>query len=60
MAVRDTDKKAHNKFNREKMTSISIRLHNVSDAELIEIYKSIPDKAKWFRSALRKYKEESK
>ena len=56
--VKDYDKRSHKKYNREKMTSISFRLHNESDAELLEIYRSIPDKMKWFRQALRQHKEE--
>lgn len=58
MPVKEYDKQSHKKYNREKMTSISFRLHNVSDAELIEVYRSIPDKMKWFREALKREKEE--
>ena len=57
MPVKDYDKRAHNKYNREKMVTISVRLHKVNDAELIEVYKSIPDKAQWIRKVLRKEKE---
>lgn len=55
--VKEYDKKAHNKYNREKMVAISVRLHKVNDADLIEKYKSIPDKAKWFRKVLREYRK---
>lgn len=53
----DKDKKARydNQYHREKMLSISIRLHRESDAELIEKYRRIPDKAGWFREMLRKH-----
>ena len=46
---------AANKYNREKMKSIAFRLHKVSDADLIEIYESIPDKMAWFRQCLKEY-----
>lgn len=58
MPVKEYDKRSHKKYNREKMTSISFRLHNVTDADLLEVYRSIPDKMKWFREALRREKEE--
>lgn len=53
------DKKAQydNQYHREKMLSISIRLHRESDAELIEKYRSIPDKVGWFRKMLREHTE---
>ena len=55
--VRESDRRAHRKYNREKMKSIAFRLHRVSDAELIEIYESIPDKMAWFRESLKNYKK---
>ena len=59
MAERKYDK-AHkarydNQYHREKMVSISIRLHKESDAELIEKYRKITDKADWFRRMLREH-----
>ena len=57
MPVKDYDKRAHNKYNREKMVTISVRLHKVNDADLIETYKSIPDKAQWLRQQLKDYKK---
>lgn len=53
--VRKSEKLAHRKYNKEKMKSIAFRLHRESDAELITIYESIPDKMKFFREALRNY-----
>ncbi len=53
-------KEAHRKYNREKMKSIAFRLHKESDAELIAIYESIPDKMGFFREALRNYAKSGK
>ena len=55
----DKGKKARydNQYHREKMLSISIRLHRESDADLIEKYRAIPDKADWFRKMLREHTE---
>lgn len=53
-------KEARKKYNRNKMKSIAFRLHKESDAELIAIYESIPDKMEFFRSALRNYKKSGK
>lgn len=55
--VKEYDKRAHNKYNREKMVTISVRLHKVNDAELIEKYKAIPDKAQFIRNAIREYEK---
>lgn len=48
-------KEAHKRYNKERMKSISFRLHKESDAELIAIYEAIPDKMEFFREALRNY-----
>ena len=48
------------KYRQEKMYSIAFRLSKVYDQELIETYESIPEKTAWFKSALKKYKEEHK
>lgn len=58
--MRESEKRAHDKYNREKMKSISFRLHRESDADLITIYESIPDKMEFFRQALRNWKKEEK
>lgn len=55
--VSKAQKEANKKFNREKMVSISFRLHKENDADLIRIYESIPNKAEWFRECLRKAAE---
>ena len=52
--VSKAQKEASKKYNRKMMMSISFRLHKESDADLIKIYESIPNKAEWFREALRK------
>ena len=52
--VSNAQKKASMKYNREKMKNISFSLHKETDADLIKIYESIPNKAEWFREALRK------
>lgn len=61
MAERKYDKKKKaqydNQYHREKMLSIAIRLHRESDAELIEKYRRIPDKAGWFRKMLREHSD---
>lgn len=52
--VSEAQKRANKKFNREKMYSITFRLHRANDAELIRIYESIPNKAEWLRECLKK------
>ena len=59
MAERKYDK-AHkarydSQYKKEKMVCIAIRLHKESDAELIEKYRALPDKADWFRRMLREH-----
>lgn len=44
---------AVNRYNKKAMISIAFRLHRETDAELIAIYEAIPNKAEWFRQALR-------
>ncbi len=46
-------------YNRTHTTSCSFRLNNERDADLIEIYRSIPNKAEWFENCLREYKKRS-
>lgn len=52
--VSNAQKEASKKYNRKMMMSIAFRLHRETDKELIEIYESIPNKAEWFREALRR------
>lgn len=56
--MRESEKQAHRKYNRERMKSISFRLHKESDADLIAKYEAIQDKMEFFRWALRNYKKE--
>lgn len=51
--VKEYNKKAHKKWNKEKMVSIAFRLSKERDADLIAIYQSIPNKMEWFRQALK-------
>lgn len=53
--MRESEKQAHRKYNRERMKSISFRLHKESDADLIAKYEAIPDKMEFFRWALKNY-----
>ena len=54
MATSKAQKEASKKYNKKMMMSIAFRLHRESDADLIRIYEAIPNKAEWFREALRK------
>lgn len=55
--VQTPNKKAYDKVYRQKsMLSIAFRLSRSRDAELIEIYESIPNKMEWFRECLTRYK----
>jgi hypothetical protein len=56
--MRESEKQAHRKYNRERMKSISFRLHKESDADLIAKYEAIDDKMAFFRWALRNYEKE--
>ena len=47
-------KEASKRYNKKMMMSIAFRLHRDTDSDLIKIYQSIPNKAEWFREALRK------
>lgn len=50
-------KKNYDKAYRQKaMISIAFRLSKARDADLIEIYESIPNKMEWFRKVLTDYK----
>ena len=46
-------------YKRNMMLSVGFRLHRKSDADLIEVYQSIPDKSEWFRECLREYKNKT-
>ena len=39
-------------YHRTKTLSIAFRLSKEYDKDLIEIYKSIPDKSRWFKESL--------
>ena len=53
MAITEADKRATKKYRQKNMLCIAFRLNKKYDADLIEIYQSIPNKMEWFRSALR-------
>lgn len=47
-------KKAYDlRYNRENRYAITIRLNRQTDADLIQTWESIDNKAAWFRNALR-------
>lgn len=48
-------KEYDNKYKREKKLCIAFRLSRQYDADLIDIYESIPNKMDWFRWALREF-----
>ena len=52
----EVQRKASQKYKAKNIKNISISLSKIYDAELIEIYQSIPDKAGWFKSCLMEYK----
>ena len=54
MMVSEAQKRASQKYNRQNMKNISFSLHKETDKELIAIYEAIPNKAEWFREALKK------
>ena len=56
MAVTEADKRATKKYRQKNMLCIAFRLNKKYDADLIEIYQSIPNKMDWFRNALRETK----
>ena len=56
MAVTEADKRATKKYRQKNMLCITFRLNKKYDADLIEIYQSIPNKMDWFRNALRETK----
>ena len=49
----------YRRYDRENKVQIAIKLNKVTDADLIETYRSIPNKAQWFKECLRKYAAES-
>lgn len=57
MAISEADKRATKKYRKKNMLCIAFRLSRKYDADLIEIYQSIPNKMEWFRSALRATRE---
>jgi hypothetical protein len=41
---------------KENSIPVNIRMNKKTEAEYIEIYKSIPNKSKWFKECLLEYK----
>lgn len=62
--VTDSPKPAYNrkayarKYYQENSVQIAIKLNKVTDSELIEVYRSIPNKSQWFKECLKKYATE--
>lgn len=48
------------RYAREKRTSITFKLSNQYDADLIETLKAIPRKTEWFKEKLREEMEKQK
>lgn len=48
-----------NRWDKENRVPVSIRLRKREDADLIEVFRSIPNKAEWLRSCLRAEKEKA-
>ena len=63
--MKKTDKKMDKRrayirdWDKEKRFPVSIRLRRGEDAELIEIFKNIPNKAEWLRGCLLAEKEKA-
>lgn len=51
-------KKYVNDFQTEYQQQFNFKLSKITDADLIEVYKSIPNKIDFIRDALRRYAEE--
>lgn len=58
--MKETQRKAIEKHLREQYTAFTIRLHKERDADLIEVYKSIPNKREWIKKCLEEYKQSEK
>jgi len=56
-----TNKKEYNdRYHKEKLKKVNIFLNKSTDAELIEVYESIPNKRQWFLDCLREYAKRNK
>jgi hypothetical protein len=50
------NKRAYNlEYDRKNKVHICVKLNRSTDAELIEIYQSIPNKAQWIKDCLAEY-----
>lgn len=54
----EENKKYAQRYMKANCVSVAIRLNKRTEADLIEIYKSIPEKAQWFKDCLRMYAAE--
>ena len=45
-------------YDRDNKVHIAIKLNKATEPELVEIYRSIPNKAQWFKDCLRRYAAE--
>ena len=52
-------RKRNHEYEKEHSISITLCMRREADAELIEVYQSIPNKTEWFRECLQKYKKEA-
>ena len=55
----ETKRKYDLEYHRTKTLSVAFRLSKEYDKELIEIYKSIPDKSGWFKESIRNWAEKN-
>lgn len=54
--MKQSESRAIQKHLKAQYTAVTIRLHNERDRELLEIYRSIPNKREWLKECLRRYK----
>lgn len=52
--ITEAQKRAINKYRNKNMKVISFRLHKETEADLIEVFDRIENKAEWFRECLRR------
>ena len=60
--AKTTDKQLEyiKEWNKKNRKVLSVRLNKTADADLIEVFESIPNKSEWIRDCLRDYMEKNK
>lgn len=51
--VRDSQKKARDKYDTEKMTRMTFKFHNESDKDVLDRLASVPNKIEYLRTLIR-------